>query len=145
LTLPGAQSLLLAAGADPNAVGGPSRCTPLHLAAERGHSEMVRQLVAGGSRVDARCEANGETPLFGAAFFGYSDTCALLVELGADPCARDDDNSQPYLLAQQNVAPVPALALFSVCLSVYLSIYLSVCLSVCLSICLSVCLSVSPL
>jgi len=75
--------LLIAKGADLNLK---STCrqeaTPLHFAVTGGDLEIVKLLVAKGAKVDGR-EIDGETPLCYAAFNGYNDIAAFLLEKGA--------------------------------------------------------------
>lgn len=59
--------------------------TPLHIAAERGREEEVRNLVlAKSSDINARAGRNGQTPLFQAAMQGHADIISLLLKHGAD-------------------------------------------------------------
>ena len=59
---PATATVLLARGADPDAVGGWFGGTPLHLAAYQGHGDMVAALLGAGADVGAR-DAGGWTPL----------------------------------------------------------------------------------
>jgi len=79
-------SVLLNADADPD-MHGPSQVTPLCLASQRGHSDVVRALI------DAKCEVNcsadiehsqSVTPLHLAVRNGHTDVVRLLVSAGAD-------------------------------------------------------------
>jgi hypothetical protein len=62
----------------------------LHLAIERGRSDMAELLVRHGADVNAR-NMRRETPLFGAASSGDEALVRLLLENGADPSATDID------------------------------------------------------
>jgi ankyrin repeat protein len=82
---------LLDAGVSPNAQYGPSKTTPLHIAAQRGHAEMVAILLAAGAHVDA-VDARSFRPLDGcvnswmasdADDAGFAATVAKLVAKGA--------------------------------------------------------------
>jgi len=53
--------LLIAAGADVNAIGDMSQ-TPLHVSLREGNEELVRLLMSAGARIDIRSEFN-MTPL----------------------------------------------------------------------------------
>eukprot|EP01045_Picozoa_sp_COSAG04_P023940 COSAG04_NODE_2922_length_3381_cov_62.270871_5_plen_176_part_00 len=78
--------VLLAAGADPDAVGGLFRNTALRFAAQEGHEEAVGALAEGGADLD-KAGNDGETPLMQAAYFGHSGVVRRLLELGADHTA----------------------------------------------------------
>ena len=83
---------LLTAGADPNAINGELGYTPVHAAAYWGTPETLHVLLARGARRDDRTGA-GETALHLAAraqdALHAVATCALLLDAGADPLARD--------------------------------------------------------
>ena len=61
-----AVSMLLDAGADPNAETTAGRATPLHRAAFAGHAEVSRLLLGAGAEA-GRSDSDGETPAFKAA------------------------------------------------------------------------------
>jgi ankyrin repeat protein len=71
--------LVLLAGANPNVSDNASGSTPLHLAASRGHAEVVDALISNGARVDAVTRI-GDTAL---------DAVGLLISKGADVNALD--------------------------------------------------------
>lgn len=86
-------SLLLAAGADVNAVS-PAGQTALHLAAEAGHTDAVTALLGAGAEIDAAITSLvgenaglrlGATPLWFAARNNHPETVGVLLEAGADP------------------------------------------------------------
>jgi len=87
--------LLLQLGADPNAR--PKKNwkpeSPLHLAALRGHLDVVRELIARGVNVNAVITPHngvaGRTPLMNAAAGGHLEVVRFLIENGADVSARD--------------------------------------------------------
>ncbi|KAL8701585.1 MAG: hypothetical protein Q9201_004829 [Fulgogasparrea decipioides] len=63
--------------------------TPLHSFCKRdGTVDMIEQLVTAGLEVDVR-DADGETPLLNAIFRGFTSAVEKLLELGADPNARN--------------------------------------------------------
>ena len=81
----------IAAGTDMNAKDVKGK-TPLHLAAGRGHKEIVELLIAKDADVNARtaffitCE---ETPLHLAAWDGHKEIAELLIVNGANVNVRD--------------------------------------------------------
>ena len=74
--------------------------TALHLAAEAGSEEMIRLLVQKNAFVDAT-SPDGTTPLMMAASSNHRAAAALLIELGADPTAKNDHGLRPSTLATQ--------------------------------------------
>ncbi|OTA59592.1 ankyrin, partial [Hypoxylon sp. EC38] len=61
---------------------------PIHLAAERGHVDIVVALLE--RRVSPnRVNRNGQTPLHRAAWGGSLQTIQLLLEKGSNPAVRD--------------------------------------------------------
>ena len=54
--------ILVDAGAKVDACGGVKRCTPLHMAARRGNTEIAAALLECGANIDAR-DNQGVTPL----------------------------------------------------------------------------------
>ena len=75
---------LLEFGADPAPGAAPSLYTPLHAAADYGHTECVWLLLAKGAGVDPQTD-HGVTPLSKAAGSRRMDAVAALLEAGADP------------------------------------------------------------
>jgi len=65
--------------------------TPLHYAADEGHTEVVELLIANGADVNAKNE-NGWTPLHLAAYWGGKEIVELLIAAGADVNAKDMSN-----------------------------------------------------
>ena len=64
--------------------------TGLHLAAERGHTDVVKELLDAGVDVNIR-GCDNWTPLIAAAMMGKERSVQLLVEAGADLTSRQDD------------------------------------------------------
>uniref|UniRef100_A0A8C5DZT8 Ankyrin repeat and kinase domain containing 1 n=1 Tax=Gouania willdenowi TaxID=441366 RepID=A0A8C5DZT8_GOUWI len=73
--------LLLSQGADPNATDGLLN-TPLHLAAEEGHYQVVRELMKNGA-ITENADSRGYTPLHLAALKGRRGICRKLLSSGA--------------------------------------------------------------
>lgn len=71
----------------------------LHVAAERGFSEIVEMLLESGLAVDFR-DVCGRTPLHLAALYHRVDTADILLDFGADPNARDHWEETPLSLAR---------------------------------------------
>ncbi|MEM8558559.1 MAG: ankyrin repeat domain-containing protein [Bacteroidota bacterium] len=93
-----AVEVLLAAGADVNAVAGRSGPmyrpemtldTPLHIAAEAGQDAVVAVLLAAGADLTAE-NAYGTPPLVAAVYGGNPDVVQQLLDAGADPDAGEE-------------------------------------------------------
>jgi ankyrin repeat protein len=103
--------VLLAAGADPDAIAGnATRVTPLHSAAAAGDTEAARLLLDAGAAPDAR-QAGGFTPLHAAAQQDLGELAALLLRHGADPTLRNDKGADALGIAraQESVAVLALL------------------------------------
>jgi ankyrin repeat protein len=88
---PGAVSLLLEAGADPNAVAtNGSELRPLHSAAAGRSPEIIAMLLRAGAEPDAR-QRGGYTALHAAAQHGDQVVADTLIEDGANPRLADDE------------------------------------------------------
>jgi hypothetical protein len=64
-----------------------NRC--LHVAAQNGHSELVRRLLDLGADPSA-ANAQGQTPMHMTVSYDIADCTKLLLRAGADPDARND-------------------------------------------------------
>ena len=79
-------SVLLKSGADPD-ICGPSAVTPLCLASQQGHSDVVRILIEADCNVHCSADIDGSqsvTALHLAARNGHTDVVRLLVAARAD-------------------------------------------------------------
>ena len=65
-------------------------CTPLHCAAEEGHTPVVKVLIEAGADVDKKGH-RGFTSLHWAATNGHAPVIMELIKAGADVNATDDD------------------------------------------------------
>ncbi|GJF35101.1 hypothetical protein KNE206_78010 [Kitasatospora sp. NE20-6] len=94
--------LLLAAGADVNAVEPCFGAVPLHKAVYNGHAGITADLVAhGGVDLDFQGATNGYTPLHDALWHGYEECARILVQAGARTDLRGHDGKTPYDLAAE--------------------------------------------
>lgn len=62
---------------------------PLHIAAQKGHWPVARELIAAGSPLSPRHNEGG-CPLGLAAQFGHAEVGVGLLKAGADPGSKDD-------------------------------------------------------
>ena len=102
-----AAQALLAAGADVNP---DTHNSPLRVAADRGHAELLKVLIENGTDVHA-VDCGGSTALHHAAAANHVEAIDLLVEAGADIEARDDVGSTPLHDAANNRCRDAACAL----------------------------------
>jgi uncharacterized protein len=86
--------VLIERGADINRKG----WTPLHYAATRGHTEMMRLLLDHDAYIDSESD-NGTTPLMMAAYSAPALAVKLLLESGADPTLVNQGNASALDLA----------------------------------------------
>ena len=68
-------------------------------AAEEGDAAEVARLIASGADAGERATRGGETPLMRAAARGHEDVVRVLLDAGADACARRADGFTPLILA----------------------------------------------
>jgi ankyrin repeat protein len=66
----------------------------IHVAANTGNTEAVKQHLVAGTDVDAKNE-RGATPLHHAAFHGHKETAELLIAEGADVNTKDKKDFTP--------------------------------------------------
>ena len=78
--------------------GGGTMTTDLHEAARANDTAAIAELIAQGADVNARTGGYDNTPLHYAAA-GSADTINTLIELGADPNARDRYRQTPLHIA----------------------------------------------
>ncbi|MCP5260577.1 MAG: ankyrin repeat domain-containing protein [Rhodoferax sp.] len=78
---------LVERGADVNKPG----WAPLHYAATRGHVAVMRYLLERNAYIDA-ASPNGTTPLMMAAYYGTPSAVKLLLESGADPLLKNQQD-----------------------------------------------------
>ena len=79
-------NLLIEAGASVNR----PKWTPLHYAASKGYTGMIRLLIENDAYIDAE-SPNGTTPLMMAAYYASPNAVKLMLEEGADPLLRNQD------------------------------------------------------
>ena len=103
--------LLLAAGANPNAIQNSRKSSPLHYAAdgfitgpawhEKKQVETMRCLVRAGADIDLQ-DMNGATPLHRAVRTRCAATVKFLLAVGSDPMIKNKSGSTAFHLAVQN-------------------------------------------
>ncbi|CAM9852318.1 unnamed protein product [Choristocarpus tenellus] len=77
----------------------------LHLAAEFGHLDTVRLLVAMGAMVDCRGGPDERSPLFLAALAKRWSVCCWLLGAGASKTLTDRNGSTPYEVVVESTDP----------------------------------------
>ncbi|KAK3248583.1 hypothetical protein CYMTET_41951 [Cymbomonas tetramitiformis] len=70
-------------------------CKPLHVAADKGYTALVKALLEAGADKDACCETYRRTPLHWAAQKGHKETVEVLINAGADPNVLDRSKVTP--------------------------------------------------
>ncbi|XP_031559692.1 osteoclast-stimulating factor 1-like [Actinia tenebrosa] len=77
-----------------------SGSTPLHWAAQGGHTECAKMLLS-QPRVQVNVQNKlGDTPLHSASWKGHADIVELLLEKGAKTDIKNNDKKLPYDLAR---------------------------------------------
>ena len=93
---------LLSHGADANAVDdGDSGWTPLHLAADGNHTEMIWLLAEKGADLNA-ADAKGRTPLHRATYGGKLEAAEVLIVLGASVLKQNKAGRTPLEVARKD-------------------------------------------
>ena len=75
--------------------------TPLHLAAQNGHTEVAKVILDENGAVINNLDVMKWTPLHWAAKGGHLETAKLLLEYNADINLKDDYNRTPLKVAKQ--------------------------------------------
>lgn len=76
--------------------------TPLHIAAENGHEELVGYLIDQGAHVNAMGFGGlGATPLHLAAHKGHVEVCQQLLDAGASVYLPDSEGRTPMEVAHE--------------------------------------------
>ncbi|MGJ5819877.1 ankyrin repeat domain-containing protein [Paludibaculum fermentans] len=91
--------LFVHAGAAVDANAGAKRCTPLHMAARRGHVEIAAALLDAGAAIEAR-DSLGESPLRRAVNCDKVQVAALLLSRSANPHSLGSKRLTPFLAAR---------------------------------------------
>jgi len=109
----GCAALLIDAGANVDAAGGPQGITALHIAALSGHDEVISLLLAKGAKIDAR-RVDQSTALHCALANEHvpEGTSLLLISKGADVNAVNSEGLTPlhFAAAHGKVRVIEALA-----------------------------------
>lgn len=90
--------LLKHAGADVNGVSDSTLCTPLYIAASKGHKDIVVFLLSHGADVNYK-DQSSETSLDIAVYRGHLEIAELLLKHGADVNTKSDMWGTPLHIA----------------------------------------------
>ena len=96
-------NLLIEAGASVNR----PNWTPLHYAASKGHTALMRLLIDNDAYIDAE-SPNGTTPLMMAAYYASPIAVKLMLEEGADPNLQNQDGQTALDMALSKDKPLSA-------------------------------------
>ena len=91
--------ILVAGGASVDAADGVKHCTPLHMAARRGNTEIAEVLLDCGAGMEAR-DSLGHTPLRRAVNCNKTGVAELLLRRGADRHSRCGKGMTPLFAAR---------------------------------------------
>ncbi|GIL68375.1 hypothetical protein Vafri_21672 [Volvox africanus] len=98
--LDGVQAAIKAGGNVLMAKHAQDAATPLFMAAQKGHLEVVRALVGGGAALDA-AKTSGCTALHIAAMSGHTEVVRYLLEAGATKDSMFNDGATPLYVAAE--------------------------------------------
>ncbi|XP_053367381.1 poly [ADP-ribose] polymerase tankyrase-2-like isoform X2 [Clarias gariepinus] len=79
--------------------------TPLHLAAEMSHNDIIDLLIKHEAKVNA-LDSQGQTPLHRAAQCGHLQSCRLLMSAGSDPLITSLQGFTPSQLSNDSIQDV---------------------------------------
>jgi len=101
---------LLAKGADVNKSGGKAGDTPLIIASWKGHTEIVKLLLANGADAN-KMDKDGDTSLHSASEEDNAGIVEILLKAGADPNKANNKGETPLFVAARrgHVTAVRAL------------------------------------
>ena len=95
--------LLLEHGADADKAKTTDGCTPLFVASQNGHADVVWLLLENSADADKATTSIGATPLYWASRNGHTDVVTLLLQHGADADkAKTTDGATPLIMASQD-------------------------------------------
>ena len=92
---------LLDLGVNPNKVKNPLKTSPLHLAAESGHTEIVEILLEHGAHPNLP-DIEGTTPLHLSIYYRHPATVEALIKHDANPNAQNYQGFTPLHFAAEN-------------------------------------------